>query len=92
MGATLARAEVALFLSMMGAANGYMQATLRYAGSIDNDAVLSSVGSNRMDRPGLDPSAPARYRAYLRELAGVTRVSAVSFVEAFDSLRPARPK
>jgi hypothetical protein len=89
MGCTLARAEVALVLSMARAADGYMQATLRYGRSAANEVLTSRDGAKRPDRSRLDPADFDSYRAYVRELAGIARVSAMTFVEVLEQLRRA---
>jgi hypothetical protein len=89
MGCTLVRAEVALLLSMARAANGCAQATLRYGRSVGSDAFGSPGRAYQLDQPGLEQSALDGYCAYLRELAGVARVSAITFVEELESLRRA---
>lgn len=88
MGCTLARAEIALVVSMARAANGCAQATMRYGQSVGKQA-LGSPEMYRLDQLGLDPSSLDGYCGYLRELAGVARVSALTFVEVLGRLQVA---
>lgn len=87
MGCALARAEVALLLSMARAGSGCAQVTLRYGRSVGSQALGSLDGAYQLDRPGLDASAIERYRAYLREIAGVIRGSGIEFFELLEQLR-----
>ena len=86
MGCTLARAEMALVLSMTRAANGCAQATMRYGRSVGKQT-LGSPETNQLDQLGLDPSSLDAYCAYLRELAGIARVSALTFVEVLERMQ-----
>jgi hypothetical protein len=88
MGCTLARAEIALVLSMARAADGCAQATMRYGRSVGKQA-LGSPETNQLDQLGLDPSSLDAYCAYLREVAGVARVSALTFVELLERMQSA---
>ena len=85
--AALGRAEVALFLSMARAADGYLKATLRYSRSVAGAALGSVDKANQSGLSGSDRSDLDAYRAYLRELAGVTRVSTIAFIETLERLR-----
>ena len=86
-GCTLARAEVALLLSMSQAASGCAQATVRYGRGAGGQALGLPGRANQTDQSGLDTSALEAYCAYLRELAGVAQVSALSFVETLEVLQ-----
>jgi hypothetical protein len=88
MGCTLARVEIALVLSMARAATGCVQAATRYGTSVGKQA-LGSPETDRLDQLGLDPSSLDEYCTYLRELAGVARVSALTFVETLERLQAA---
>src|SRR5262245_17469504 len=90
MGSTLARAEIAVVLSMARAASGYAQATLRFGGGIGRRVLGLLDRANRSGQSGLDPPPFEGCRAYLRELGGVTRVSAITFVEVLEGSRPGR--
>jgi hypothetical protein len=86
-GCTLARTEVALLLSMAQAANGCAQATVRYGRGAGRQALGLPGRANQTDQSGIDTSALEGYCAYLRELAGVAQVSAMTFVEALEVLQ-----
>jgi hypothetical protein len=85
MARTLARVEVALVLSMARAANGYAQASMRYARSV-GERTLGCAHPYRLDRSHLDQFSLDGYRAYLREIAAITRGSAITFVDLLERL------
>jgi len=89
MGCALARAEVALVLSMARAANECAQATVRYGSSVATQALWSPRTAIPLDQSRPDPSAQEAHCAYLREIAGIARVSAMIFIETLEGLRPA---
>ena len=89
-GCTLARAEVALLLSMAQAANGCAQATVRYGRGLGRQASRLPGSANQTYQLGLDTFGHDGYCAYLRELAGIARVSGMTFVETLESLRRAQ--
>jgi hypothetical protein len=88
MGCALARVQVAFVSSMTRAANGYAQATMRYGRNVGRQAI-GLPDTYQLHQSGLDPSSLDGYCAYLRELAGVTRISAMTFVDVLGRLRVA---